>query len=257
MKSKFYILLLLLSVSIETKSQVKIPKFVYVLNSKCLTVYLGEGKWVSDFSVYSEKGQSLGSYKYIGRYSCGRIVVAKKMKVESGSGPMQTYLGLTPQGEMLYSQRFGDKGTIEYSYLDDYDVLDENWKSILKFPITEAIGFSEGVCGVKVGNKYGFIDVDGNWVKSPEYDYVGVFREGYCVIGNKSATKFGIIDHNFKEVIPISTEIIDVKYNLLENNGNVGVTIYVKNGESRKGYQLNKLLKVYKGDLKEAMRDYE
>lgn len=78
MKGKYYILLLLLSISIKVKAQIEIPKFVYVLNSKCLTTYIGERKWVSDFSVYNEKGQDLGHYEYIGRYSCKRIVVAKK-----------------------------------------------------------------------------------------------------------------------------------------------------------------------------------
>ena len=257
MKGKYYILLLLLSISIKVKAQIEIPKFVYVLNSKCLTTYIGERKWVSNFSVYNEKGQDLGHYEYIGRYSCKRIVVAKKRTIIPGQGPTQTYLGSTPQGDMVYSHRIGDHGTPEHNFLDDYDVLDENWKSILKFPIKEAVGFSEDVCGVKVGNKYGFIDLNGNWIKMPVYEYVGVFRDGYCVIGNNSATKLGIIDHNFKEVIPISSEIIDVKYNLLENNGNVGVTLYIKNGKEIKGYQLDKLLEVYKGDLRKAIQEYK
>lgn len=162
MKGKYYILLLLLSISIKVKAQIEIPKFVYVLNSKCLTTYIGERKWVSNFSVYNEKGQDLGHYEYIGRYSCKRIVVAKKRTIIPGQGPTQTYLGSTPQGDMVYSQRIGDHGTPEHNFLDDYDVLDENWKSILKFPIKEAVGFSEDVCGVKVGNKYGFIDLNGN-----------------------------------------------------------------------------------------------
>ena len=54
MKGKYYILLLLLSISIKVKAQIEIPKFVYVLNSKCLTTYIGARKWVSNCSVYNE-----------------------------------------------------------------------------------------------------------------------------------------------------------------------------------------------------------
>ena len=37
--------------------------------------------------------------------------------------------------------------------------------------------FSDGLCGVKIGDKWGFIDKKGNYVINPRFDDVGFFSD--------------------------------------------------------------------------------
>ena len=122
-------------------------------------------------------------------------------------------------------------------------------------PIT---GISVNTKDLKQGNL--FICIKGDTIDRHDYIDEAIKKGAAALITNKdvaTSIPYVKVDNPNKEVIPISSEIIDVKYNLLENNGNAGVTLYIKNGKEIKGYQLDKLLEVYKGDLRKAIQEYK
>lgn len=74
-------------------------------------------------------------------------------------------------------------------------------------------GFSDGLAGVKLNNKWGFIDKTGKPVVEMKYDYISEFMNGYAVVtmGGHPKSKYGVINRFGKEVIP-------PKYALIRNN---------------------------------------
>src|SRR5262249_43054146 len=52
--------------------------------------------------------------------------------------------------------------------------------------------FSEGLCAVRIGNKWGYIDKTGKVVISPQFDSAGIFSEGLACV--RKGRKVGYID---------------------------------------------------------------
>ena len=60
--------------------------------------------------------------------------------------------------------------------------------------------FSEGFAAVKVGNKWGFMNRNGEYSIPPKFDEVGFFSEGLAAV--KVGIKWGFVDGKGKWVIP-------------------------------------------------------
>lgn len=72
--------------------------------------------------------------------------------------------------------------------------------------------FSEGLALVKVNQKYGFVDKEGNISISPQFDYAEPFSEGLALVvidksDENSTKKYGFIDRSGNLVIP--TQFVD------------------------------------------------
>ena len=107
-----------------------------------------------------------------------------------------------------------------YCYLGDDDL--SNGLSNVMWGLKQAKNFSEGLAGVKLGGKFGYIDRTGNIVIRSKYDSVEPFSEGLAkvsVIKNKQSPlkrwfngddhKYGFIDKNGKPVIECKYDWID------------------------------------------------
>ena len=97
------------------------------------------------------------------------------------------------------------------SPVDDTVGLQSNFIEIVP-PIYDLVGnFSDGRAWVKVGNKFGYIDTEGNEIVPPIYDYVESFSEGFAVVRNGGTydNQYGFIDRN-------GNVIVDLKYRLVE-----------------------------------------
>ncbi len=59
--------------------------------------------------------------------------------------------------------------------------------------------FNHGLAEIKLANKYGFIDKNGNEIIPPKYDFVTDFHNGVVVVSlNK---KYGFIDKSGNEIV--------------------------------------------------------
>lgn len=54
--------------------------------------------------------------------------------------------------------------------------------------------FIEGVAGVKIGSKYGYIDKEGNTVISPQFDKISNFNKGLAVVTEPPLVPQGYIN---------------------------------------------------------------
>jgi hypothetical protein len=86
------------------------------------------------------------------------------------------------------------------------EYIDKTGKTILSLDETmeTAEPFSEGLAKVKINNKYGYINKDGNIAITAQYDYAGIFLEGLTEVDVKEGDsyKYGYIDKEGKTVIP-------------------------------------------------------
>ena len=93
-----------------------------------------------------------------------------------------------------------------------FNLINHKGDLITKSGFTKTREFSEGLAGVKVGDKWGFIDTTGNFVIKPQFDEVGYFHEGraYFLIlpnwedlhkGFTTDTLWGFIDKKGNKVI--------------------------------------------------------
>jgi len=108
--------------------------------------------------------------------------------------------------------------TVEASVIEPTVIwLEEN------INIDDQTQFREGMAAVKIGDKWGFINEDGQVVIAPIYDDASNFFDGLAVV--KIGSKWGYIDKTGQVVIPL-------KYDYAEpfNNGiaKVGVLSYYK-----------------------------
>lgn len=94
-------------------------------------------------------------------------------------------------------------------------IATENDDVIIESKFDLISSFNDGLCAVKKDNKYGFIDFAGNYLKTPEYDMVYDFYNGYSLVYlipeyrfSKKGT-YGFIDTNGTIVIPC---VLDYDY---------------------------------------------
>jgi hypothetical protein len=64
--------------------------------------------------------------------------------------------------------------------------------------------FSEGLCAVRIGDKWGYIDKTGKVVIPAEYDSAGTFSEGLACV--RKGLKVGYVDKTGRVVIPIELD---------------------------------------------------
>lgn len=92
-----------------------------------------------------------------------------------------------------------------------FGYFDTTGNQVIPFRYSAASSFNEGraVVALYVDSyyvSYGFIDKKGNIVIKPQYDYAFPFYEGYAVV--QAYNRYGMIDTNNREVLPIKFEIL-------------------------------------------------
>jgi hypothetical protein len=91
---------------------------------------------------------------------------------------------------------------IYYIYLHYRFNIMKNWKDTYD----DVGSFKEERAWVKLNNKHGFVDTEGNEVVSLKYDDVGYFYEGRAGVGLNE--KYGFVDTDGNEVIPLKYDWI-------------------------------------------------
>lgn len=84
-----------------------------------------------------------------------------------------------------------------------YGVIDKNGNEVIPFKYEKLRSFHDGIALAQIDGKYGFIDKTGLEVIPIKYDFAGGFGEGIAVV--KLNNKFGYVDKK-------GTEIISLKY---------------------------------------------
>ena len=80
---------------------------------------------------------------------------------------------------------------------DDLELLEE----VIPKKYEDALEFSEGLAGVRINDRWGFININDQFVIAPQFDLVKSFENGRAEvsIGNKA----GVIDRNGNFVIQL------------------------------------------------------
>jgi hypothetical protein len=108
---------------------------------------------------------------------------------------------------------------------DKHGIIDETGKYVLPLQPYEFLGsLHNGLASVRINDKAGFINIKGEQIIKPQFDWVGDFSEGLCVVRNDNSKnnvgKYGYIDTTGKVVI-------DFKFQYANNfeNGRAKVEI--------------------------------
>ena len=237
-KLRTLFLWLLLVVSLSSNGQNAVPPAIQTLKKAGMTVFpLGEGKWQTTVNgkvrVFNDDASVFGEFTSVSSFNQHRMIVTKGVITIEGTKPTELIVGwvlesdtkISPDQPVKKRINFGSKG---FSTLSDWDILDEEGKSILKFPIDGATIFDEGLCAVKVNGKYGFIDLNGNMVCKPKFDYAYKFFGNYGVIEDKYQNHVGIINKEFEILLPVSKEFISVRFFVKEHKGCKGLSLGTK-----------------------------
>ena len=123
----------------------------------------------------------------------------------------QKYSVVDKKGDMVFETQFdqfyGDESTYQFIF--------------------------EGLIGVRVDGKWGFIDAAGDWIIKPEYEAVERFRNRLCTV--KIDGKWGVIDTTGKVVVEpeydwyviyqddLACVKIDGKYGYIDKKGNIAI----------------------------------
>lgn len=99
-------------------------------------------------------------------------------------------------GKLVIPFKFDDVGSDNYGGFED-----PNLYCSLPKPFRN---FSQGLCAVRIGDKWGYIDKTGTVVIPAQYDSAGVFSEGLACV--RKGKKVGYIDKSGKVKIPIELE---------------------------------------------------
>ena len=258
---------LFLVVSLSSNGQNTVPPAIQTLKKAGMTVSpLGEGKWQTIVNgkvrVLNDDASVFGEFTSVSSFHQNRMVVAKGVITIAGTKPTELIVGWVKENDTKSSPwlpvkktiSFGSKG---FSTLSDWDILDEEGKSILKFPIDGATIFDEGLCAVKVNGKYGFIDLNGNMVCEPKFDYAYKFFGDYGVIEDKYKNHVGIINKEFEILLPVSKKFTCAGLFDKEYKGCKGLSLGTKDGAF---YEVAHLVKCYfsnEKNLKKALKEYD
>lgn len=173
-----------------------------------------------------------------GRFCEGRLKIARDTETVTR---YREHYGQVRDG---YDTPFTHSGLIKTKeqqlQLSNYDIVDTDFNSILKFPIYSLTGrFRAGKCPyTDVNNKVGFIDLDGNMICEPRYGNVWNINAAnipYWVIGDsKYNGNKGLLDLNLNEVLPISHHFKNMVA-FLEADGQIRGYLFTKYRSSDKG----------------------
>lgn len=258
---------LFLVVSLSSNGQNTVPPAIQTLKNAGMTVFsIGEGKWQTIVNgkvrVLNDDASVFGEFTSVESFHQNRMVVTKGVITIEGTKPTELIVGWVKENDTKSSPLLPVKKTISFgsegfSTFSDWDILDEEGKSILKFPIDDAKIFDEGLCAVKVNGKYGFIDLDGNMVCEPKFDYAYKFFGDYGVIMDKYKNHVGIINKEFEILLPVSKKFTDVRLFDKEYKGCKGLSLGTKDGAF---YEVAHLVKCYfsnEKNLKKALKEYD
>lgn len=114
-------------------------------------------------------------------------------------------------GKIVIEPKFDDAEMFSEGYScvrigDKYGLIDENGNYILPLQSYESLGnIHNGLAMFRLNDKVGFINIKGQEVIKPQFDWVGDFSEGLCVVRNDNGKigtgKYGYIDTTGKVVI--------------------------------------------------------
>ena len=79
--------------------------------------------------------------------------------------------------------------------------VDVKGKVVIPLEYDQVGNFSKGLAGVKLNDKWGFVDATGKEVVPPKYDSVGYFSEGLAKV--RLDDLWGFVDTTGKEVVPV------------------------------------------------------
>ncbi len=99
----------------------------------------------------------------------------------------------------------GGRGLVMTDAVKDapaWTFVDEEGEPLFGQSFNLAHPFSEGRASVRVGDKMGVIDVEGNWVVVPQWRSVSTFSEGLAAIKDEATNRSGYIDTQGALVIP-------------------------------------------------------
>lgn len=83
--------------------------------------------------------------------------------------------------------------------------VDKTGKEVIPLKYDDASSFSGGLAAVKLNGKYGYIDKTGKEITSLKYDVADMFYEGLGHV--KLNGKYGFVNRSGKEVIPLKYDI--------------------------------------------------
>lgn len=183
------------------------------------------------FNIINEEGEELipktENYSYIGNFKEGR---AQYGVIDSNKGYLYGYLDR--EGRVIipaqyeYGNDFYEGKAVVRIKENEYALVNIKGEILNKYEYASVGNLREGLLSFKkdMGEKYGFIDEDGNVVIKPQFTYAHDFSEGRSVVNvsGNIMNNYGVID---KE----GNYIITPKYNdiilLGENRVAVGVAI--------------------------------
>ncbi|MBP5328087.1 MAG: WG repeat-containing protein [Bacteroidales bacterium] len=87
--------------------------------------------------------------------------------------------------------------------------IDKNGNIAIEPKYNDAFGFSEGLAAVEIDKKYGFIDRNGNMVIDPMFNFVIAFSEGLASVVN--GNNCSIIDKTGNTIATLGDEISDLQ----------------------------------------------
>ncbi len=88
-----------------------------------------------------------------------------------------------------------------------YEQYNEDVEMIIEAKYDDVKKFQEGRAGVKIGDKWGFIDEDGNEIAKPKYDAIKNFNDGIASV--KMGDQWGYIDRQGKTIIEPKYQYIE------------------------------------------------
>lgn len=112
---------------------------------------------------------------------------------------------------------------------DRYGYINKDGEVIIPFKFTRAYDFNEfGLAIIKENNKFGLIDIKGNYNVNPQFDNINPYKEGRAIYTEKS--KMGVLDEK-------GNKLRDVVYDYIGNYNDGYAVVAKMNGKSSKyGY---------------------
>lgn len=260
MKTKFSILNLVLFIFTMNLSAQELPQHIKNLESAGFKIiYIGEGYYkyqnlTSNFVVLKGDGTIIGEFTAVGEFRDGRLCIAR------GSQVVTSMVDVT-QYAYDRGMAFSYNDLARKLILSNYDIVDTDFNSILKFPINSFVIFRDGIGSFEDAHagKYkgrdkfaaylcGIMDINGNLICPPTFEFITeIPLGGYFVIGDKYQGKFGVCDTSGNIVIPISKTFKN--YRRLINNETKEETFILTiaaSGRYEKGaYKVSELVKYY------------